>query len=396
MALTCLKRTGKQEYEGMVCAMSKREDWSTPTTLVRFLERLGPESLFSITGTARPLFDNVELWRIYTLEVAGACVKINFNGLKYGIPGPYEVRISYPCKMSLATNAWPAKILYKLLEFPDLNQTADDVFVDIIGKVLNSRDPLGTTGSLPKKIVTLANGDYTQELELLGDKATLQFRVDDVLAVRSACINKWNEVRVMQTGHLTIVEVNPVQRKDIPLIDISDEPKQKAIKMTPMSCINIAQVNKVKLDMLKDAAEHKHKDVAEQKKNSKHEFCVRAEAPLLTKQFFVDDPPLVGPEEQPKVCFRSVISDATGDLEVKIWENGFFRFYGLSSTSLRSEWEKGVDAPSKQEEIRESLNSNEGHSFSMYCTAKLNSYAMNRDPTVEVHINNVEIVEDDI
>ena len=89
----------------------------------------------------------------------------------------------------------------------------------------------------------------------------------------------------MQTCHLTIVEVNPVQRKDIPLIDISDEPKQKAIKMTPMSCINIAQVNKVKLDMLKDAAEDKHKDVAEQKKNSKHEFCVRAEAPLLTKQF---------------------------------------------------------------------------------------------------------------
>ena len=265
MALTCLKRIGKQEYEGMVCAISKREEWSTPSTLVRFLERTGAETMFSITGTARPLFENVELWRIYIMEVTGACVKLNSNGLKYGIPGPYEVRIAYPCKMSLAKNAWPAKIPYDLLEFPDLNQTADGLFIDIIGKVLGSMDPLVPTGSLPKKIVTLVNGDYMQELELLGDKANLEFRVDDVLAVRSACIKEWNKERVLQTGLLTIVEVNPVQREDLLLTDISDEPKQKAIKMTPMACINITQVNKIKHDLLKDAAEHKKKDLVEQK-----------------------------------------------------------------------------------------------------------------------------------
>ena len=132
------------------------------------------------------------------------------------------------------------------------------------------------------------------------------------------------------------------------------------------------------------------------KKLCKHDFCVRAEAPLLTKQFFIDDPPLVGSEEQPKLCFRSVISDATGNPDVKVWENVFFCFYGVSATSLRPVWEKGVEAPPQQVEILESLNSKQGHFFSVYCTAKLNFYAANQDPIVEIHINNAEIIDSDI
>ena len=128
------------------------------------------------------------------------------------------------------------------------------------------------------------------------------------------------------------------------------------------------------------------------KKKGERVFCVRAEAPLFTKQFFIDDPPLVVPEEQPLCCFQSVLSDATGDLYVNVWENAFFRFYGVSSTSLRSVWDMGVYAPSKQVEILESLNSNEGHFFSMYCTAKLLFNAIRRNSIVDVHIDSVEAI----
>ena len=73
-------------------------------------------------------------------------------------------------------------------------------------------------------------------------------------------------------------------------------------------------------------------------------------------------------------------------------ENVFFRFYGVSFTSLRSVWDMGVDAPSKQVDILESLNSNEGHFFSMYCTAKLVFDAIRRDSIVDVHIDSVEAI----
>ena len=114
---TILKRGVKEnEYVGMLLMKVDQPSWQTPTLLSRFANQGGTETMFLLTSAARTQFLSMDETRIYKIKVKGACVKNNSQGLKYGVSGPYEVRMQYETQVNLAQHAWPLKLTRRSIQ----------------------------------------------------------------------------------------------------------------------------------------------------------------------------------------------------------------------------------------------------------------------------------------
>ena len=70
------------------------------------------------------------------------------------------------------------------------------------------------------------------------------------------------------------------------------------------------------------------------------QFVISGTIGKLTEEFFEKDPPIVGEGNREQVCWPCTITDATGELEVKVWEKPFHTIFGLTSSGVRELWEK--------------------------------------------------------
>ena len=70
---------------------------------------------------------------------------------------------------------------------------------------------------------------------------------------------EYNSERTLQTSFCTCIEINPVSRAGIPEVGslVKGEPMQKAIRMTPVDSMTIAELNSFKELMMKDANDGK-------------------------------------------------------------------------------------------------------------------------------------------
>ena len=383
--MTAITRLAKTDYQGMAICKSFQETWTIPTMLVRMIDQNGTNTIIVATESAIPQFQKLELYRIVDFSIYPNCVKVNKLGKRYGVPGQFEVRVKYEFPMTIATVSWPIKIVYDWAPFQDLNQKIDKEYVDVLGRIISKEKILPTSANaIPKTIITLCDGELDQPVECLGQKSTIQSAVGDLVALKGARINEYNGKRTLSTGFMTHVSVNPQHIADIDEIPELDEiikqPRQKAIKLTLPDPITVLNAKEIISRMLTEA----QTEPSVQPNN----FTLEGTFAPLTDSFFVDDAPLVGGEENFKICLKTKIADPTGDLLVKVWTKAASVMLNVSVESLKKAWEDGNSVPSDQKEILKNLNQNTKHAFQLSCTAK--AWIGTKQCSIDVNVNDAE------
>ena len=145
---TALKRTGKFAYQAMLVAKALPPNWGRSTLLLRFTEKTGVSTVFIVTGDAIEKFDSCDMWRIYDMELPGKCVKQSEGIKRYGVRNTHEVRLQFPCSLSLSKKAWPVSVQYDCVHWSSLNQLENNDFIDLVGHVFEKSD-IDVTDGLP-------------------------------------------------------------------------------------------------------------------------------------------------------------------------------------------------------------------------------------------------------
>ena len=377
MVGTVLKRVGSNEYTGMLLVKMEFPLWKRTTLLARFMEKNGANTLFTCWGDACKQFAAFEIGRIYDLKIAGKCVKTNEG--KYGVEGPFEVKMNQPCKMSVAKEGFPCEIPYNFQDFVNLNQMEHGELVDIIGRVMSVGvdDPV-------KKTITLFSKDLTQEVALLGQHAQTIVKVGDVVAVKGARLTVWKIYRGVSTGYMTCIEICPPEREGLvwPSCDDINEPKKKAIKLNLPAPITIHNANVNMRNLVSDFENGKGQPTLD--------FTVHGTIAPLTPEFFVLDAPFYEKGDEEKYLYKTVITDTTGQLHVKIWDKAGMHLFGVKEPRLRALWEEGLVDEDKQEDILDLLNATLTKKYIFCCSGKVWS----KDSTGGVADINVSDVEE--
>jgi hypothetical protein len=381
MANTAFKRVGMNKVSAMLVAKDSPTGWNDETLLCRFMESNGAETAFILTQEALTAFQNCEIGRIYDLEINGSCVKPYQGMSKFGVPACQEIRARLHCKIQLSKSAWPAKPQYNFIEWETLNQKQNGDFVDILGRVTET-PALDPISKLSKMTVPLTNGTQNLPVDFLGSHSNIPLQKNDIVIVRTAVIKEWRQTRTLQTTYLSVIEVNPVSSDSIPKIDAldNDEPKQKALRMTPQTVFTIAQVMDVMSTMENDANE------------LVRDICMRGSLTQLTNSFFDGDAPIIQVSEgKEKMCLTAEVGDATGNVIVKLWDFACYDIFHVTAPKLKDFWEKGVEDEEEKATVLEELNKSMDVEFRLFGTIKLWKFGFKEvNHKAQININSVE------
>ena len=304
----------------MLVGKATPPNWARDTLLLRFLDRDGRDTVFVVSDEALHKFGECELWRAYDLVVPGECVKRGSSEARYGVRNTLEVNFQFPCKLEVAKKVWPAKMKYQFIDWEQLNQLQHDQFVDLIGRV-TSQPVKDMNQTLAKAYLVLAWGSMSQEVVLLGEHANLQFDINDVVAFAGLRMQEWKGVRTLQTAYLTVIERNPGAGEHIPEIpkSLESEPKRKVMRMKPSNQLRVSDVLQLTDSMLRDA----ENELA----TPTREFSLSGTLSELNATFFEQDVPILQVGEHEKMCWRTTLTDATGTIEVKIWDRACYQIF---------------------------------------------------------------------
>ena len=121
------------------------------------------------------------------------------------------------------------------------------------------------------------------------------------------------------------------------------------------------------------------------------DFVVRGRLQEFDVKFFEDDVPIVGDEQNPKVCVKSVIRAEDGQFPIKMWDAAASATLGLGAGQLQNWWEEGNEVPGKQLEALQSLNKNMDAQFNFLCTARV--WGTPERKKLDINVNNAEKVD---
>ena len=103
---TSLKRVGNNKFNAMLVASGFTGKSDSPTLLLHFVEENTASTVFVASDAAHEQLAQLELWRIYDMEVSGKCVKRARVPSRVGVRGLYEVVLKFPLKqLSLSKRA---------------------------------------------------------------------------------------------------------------------------------------------------------------------------------------------------------------------------------------------------------------------------------------------------
>ena len=156
-------------YVAVLVAQCKPANWNDGALLMRFVEQSGISTAFIVSGAAVSVFEKLESWRIYEMQVPGECVRQTNSQQSFGIQNTQQVVMKSPCKVNVATASWPFQFPYQYQSWPSINQLEPDAFLDIYGKVIS--DPVNDVNSDSTQGFVLCDEDLTPEEELLGEHA---------------------------------------------------------------------------------------------------------------------------------------------------------------------------------------------------------------------------------
>ena len=386
---TSLKRTGKFQYSGYLAAKAEPTGWNKDTLLLQFVEESGACSVFVLTDGAKESFQQCECHRIYDVEISGRCVR-NCDGLvKHGVKTQYEVIMKFACAVVLSKTAWPFRFVYTFQSWETLNQVAEGTCLDLIGEVLVSpvRD-LGT--SLSKLVVQLGNGDMQQQVELLGTHANLTIAAGDRVSISGLRMKVWNHERSLQTNYLSLVEVNvKLETEELEKVfeKTTDGPKRKILRLTPATAATVAELKSLGEKLLRDAQSAQTSDLAE--------FGVTGKLLVLSNNFFQLDAPILDTAKGPVICWRTILEDATGRVDVKVWDRACHALFKITADRLQELWEESHEDPSRQPKILEYLNTLIDVKVICLCKPEVWSNGKKeKTHTLQINVNNLEVFKD--
>jgi len=217
--VTTPARTVKNNYTAMLVAKGKQK-LPPGTLLLRFVDATGASIKFVIFGSAISQFSGCKLLRIYDVEIPNKCVRMSGDAQPHGVKHNLEIVLGDRCGLRVSNEAWPFKYPYEFIDWIKLDQLGADVFVDIIGSVI-VEPSFDSNNCSPKLHVQLGNGDFRQDVEFLGDYANLQIQRGDVLALAGLRVRRLKRHRRLRSDLLTIVEINPSPRVEIPAVSQS-------------------------------------------------------------------------------------------------------------------------------------------------------------------------------
>ena len=379
-----LQRTGSFTLTAMVVAKGVPSDWKSRTVLLRVVEKNGAETMIVSGGEyAFEELVKLEKWIIYDFQLKGKHVKNSRTNYRYGVRNPFELRLAsnYICTKSKL--AWRLKYPYKFVDWACFNQLNVSELVDVLGRVVVAPRVAPTAGKLDKAILTIESGDYTQQIELLGDSSRLATSVGDVIACSGLKTKEYQKEKTLETTFLTVLEVNPY---GVPQVPSSEGPAKKAMRMSRGDNMTILWVQNTASQMIQSADNNEIPDIMH--------FFLKVTFRPLKEDFFVNDAPVIGEEGGHKLCWKTILSDDTGELHATVWDKVGFVLFNASAARILEIWEEGVSNATKQKELLNKLNLNLSKAYQVFCTLRIWQKGMGRNIQNEpvVNVNNIESI----
>ena len=130
--------------------------WSTPTTVMRFLSESSTEYCFFVSDTAMDSVRDMQPSRLYNITVPFKTVKMGDAGPKkyFGMSNDVAVRLEHLLQHSLvpptAAAAFGATVSFHFTSLCALDQVEDGTYVDLLGRTTQV-NATQLVNALPKK-----------------------------------------------------------------------------------------------------------------------------------------------------------------------------------------------------------------------------------------------------
>ena len=182
-----------------------------------------------------------------------------------------------------------------------------------------------------KNVITLTDGTYEQELELLGDHASCNAAADDILLVVGAVLKVYKGRPSVATGYLTVAQINPCDNTShahlSSIHELGGEPLRKALRMTPN--------NPVAVEVFLAHVEAMMNDEKQGKPVVPCNMHVIVQFEPMPATFFDDDVPTVGEHPHAKYFSAVLCSTALARSALKYGTRRESSSLGLQQISLR-------------------------------------------------------------
>ena len=383
---TSLRRIGETEFVASVVGKVRPQKWKLPTLLLRFVESNGAQTVFTVTGDALAVFDRCELYKTYTMLISGTSVKRTTRNEKFGVPSELEVSIRFKgvVPVEVATPSTGLGMIYSFRDWNTFGQIPVGAVVDVVGEVVK---PLHreVRGSVVRVVVTLANRNMQQDINVLGDDILrLQIEEGDVLAISGVRVEEYRDQMTLGLSLLPAIQRNPVLKNEdrVTLIE-EDGPVRKALRTIKRAPIPIGEALELAERMLEDVKGDEGQTLQRQ-----HECALEGKLSVLGADFFDVDPPIVKEE---LLLLPSVLSDESGQIQVKVWNRPCVELFGMDAKGMRGLWEKGYAATKEEQEgLLEDLNVNMDRRVSCMCS--IQAFKLGRKPVWQVSVNALDIL----
>ena len=116
----------------------------------------------------------------------------------------------------------------------------------------------------------------------------------------------------------------------------------------------------------------------------------------MTKDFFVQDAPIKETKKGDVLCWKTDVEDMSTKIVVQVWSQAVSDLFNVTTETMRSLWEKGVDHKDQQDKILQEFNAKLEGQFNCMCKAVPRTYGGNEERdhvAVNINVNNIERVE---
>ena len=175
----------------------------------------------------------------------------------------------------------------------------------------------------------------------------------------------------------------------MPAVEIAqgDAPKRKAMRISNRLPIRVNEACRIVEALLADAGR-----LPKDQRIAPTEFTIIGLVNKFTSAFFDGNAPIAGEEPKEKICRSTSVTDATCNVDVKMWDKAAFEILDVTATGLRSLWEQGVDDTSEQRKILAQLNEQLDKEIECVCSTDVWHYGKDSASCrVNINVNVAEV-----
>ena len=123
-------------------------------------------------------------------------------------------------------------------------------------------------------------------------------------------------------------------------------------------------------------------------------FLIHAQVKPLTTEFLDEDVPITETAKGAIMCYKTEITDKSGNVGVKLWNDACYSLFGVTSSRLQQLWEEGVEHEDRRANVLEILNRNTSNNVALLCKAEMWTPYGSKSASVNINVNSIEILVD--